>query len=88
MSLKNATPEDPRGLIAESYHIENLDEQSARSIFLDWAMNDASVDPIATIQILYDRYQGDFPAHPMTLILQEGLSKPVQKTRKGRRTSK
>ncbi len=87
MSRKRATPEDPRGLIAESYCIEDLDDATARSIFLDWAVSDAGDDPLARIQILYDRYGANEPDHPMSQLLREGLAKP-QMRRRGRRNSK
>lgn len=73
MSLANASPEDPRGVIAESYAIDGLSEDNARSIFLDWAMMDAKDDPKIAIQSLLDRFGTQYPDHPMTQLLQSGL---------------
>ncbi len=84
MSLKRATKEDPRGLIAESYFIDEIDEATARSIFLDWAMNDSGQDPLERIQTLYNRHGLVAPEHPMSQILLAGLKNPERSKRRGR----
>jgi hypothetical protein len=66
---------DPGGLIRESYRIENITIEEARSIFLDWAIK-IGPEMRADIAIrrllgLYERGVEDI--HPMTLVLREGL---------------
>lgn len=66
---------DPGGLIRESYRIENITIEEARSIFLDWAIK-IGPEMRADIAIrrllgLYERGAADI--HPMTLVLREGL---------------
>lgn len=86
MSRQRATNEDPRGIIAESYVIDDLTEEGARSIFLDWAMMDAPDDPQAAIATLLERFRQDHPDHPMTKILAEGaLQTSSPEKRQGRR---
>jgi hypothetical protein len=70
---------DPGGLIRESYRIENITIQEARSIFLDWAIKigpDLRADiAIRRLLGLYERGHND--QHPMTLVLNEGLGSIV-----------
>lgn len=84
MSLLKATKNDKRGLIAESYQIEGLDEAAARSIFLDWAMMDSGENPVESLTELWDRYGKDAPDHPMSKLLFEGLHQ-IKSKRTGRR---
>ncbi len=86
MSLSNASDEDPRGVIAESYQIEGLTESNARSMFLDWAMMDAPTAPEKAIAALLARFEPEFPDHPMTKLLKSGLkSAGAPPKRTGRR---
>lgn len=66
---------DPGGLIRESYRIENITIQEARSIFLDWAIKiGPDLQPDIAIRRLIGLYeQGAQDQHPMTLVLREGL---------------
>ncbi len=85
VSINRATEQDPRGLIAESYHIDNISVEEARSIFLDWAITDAGENPQEMMQVLLTRFEGEFPAHPMTVLLREGVSKTAgARPRRGR----
>lgn len=66
---------DPGGLIRESYRIDNITIQEARSIFLDWAIKiGPDLRPDIAIRRLIGLYeQGAADQHPMTLVLREGL---------------
>lgn len=75
---------DPKGLIFESYRIDNISKEECRSIFLDWALS----VPIEreTGQVLRDlivQYGSDFPDHPMTQVLSEGLKGMAAPRRRG-----
>ena len=64
---------DPRGVIASSYEIENLSQEEARSIFLDWAIVDMPANPAEVIALLYKHWNAIHPDHPMTKVLEEGV---------------
>ena len=81
MSLKRATQHDKRGLIAESYHIDELDQDGARAIFLDWALMDAGDDPFESMKELWELHGALKPDHPMSILLRQGIDKQnVSKT--------
>jgi hypothetical protein len=75
---------DPRGLVADAYAIEGIVAEACRSIFLDWALgrSEAEGDPEA-LRRLHEIYAPLHPGHPMTGVLEEGLSAP--RPRRGRR---
>lgn len=80
MANDNAFPDvdqalDPGGLIRESYCIQGLDIDQARSIFLDWAIKiNPDLDPHIAIRRLLALFSGHASAsHPMTHVLREGL---------------
>lgn len=75
---------DPRGLIYEAYQMEPLKDEEYRSIFLDWALGiPIEQDTFGLINDLLNIYQNEYPDHPMTMILREGLK--TNKTRTNRR---
>ena len=75
---------DPKALIQEGYKIENITPSECRSIFLDWALSlPLEQDPNVIIKNLLRRYQSEFPTHPMTETLEEGLLKMVKPRRRG-----
>lgn len=80
---------DPRGLIRESYNIEDIDLPQCRAIFLDWALETSDPETAKTdMQTLLARYQTKFPEHPMTSVLREGAEGLLPKNsgqRSGRR---
>ena len=76
---------DPRGLIYESFRMENLTLEEARSIFLDWALERANDDMRPQLQTLLETYGGDHPDHPMTSVIKEGLDKAQAPKRRGGR---
>ena len=82
-------PNDPKGLIRESYRIEGITMGECRSIFLDWAMSIAAPDHAnPAIEALLDTYGRSAPDHPMTTTLREGLQKTGPARRKGGRAGR
>ena len=80
---------DPRGLIRESYRIEGISGPECRSIFLDWALGAvAGADLKAAITALLAHYGDEFPDHPMTQVLREGLSEAAPVKRRGGRKAR
>ena len=78
---------DKKGLIFEAYNIENIDKSSCRSIFFDWIISlDPSINQSEAINELLEAYSQEFPNHPMTRLLIEGIDK--DKGRKQRRRAK
>ena len=76
---------DEKGLIFEAYNIENIDRSSCRIIFFDWIMSlDPSIDQSDAINELLGAYSKEFPNHPMTKLLIEGIDKD-RRTKKRRR---
>ncbi len=75
---------DPRGLIRESYNIENISAPECRAIFLDWALGRPETpDETTQITALLEFYGAAEPDHPMTEVLRAGL--PGAATPQGRR---
>ncbi|MEM0934958.1 MAG: hypothetical protein AAGJ91_03510 [Pseudomonadota bacterium] len=77
-------PNDPKGLIRESYRIEGITLAECRSIFMDWALSLPSETPPATaIEDLLGRYGAGAPDHPMTQVLRAGRAAPGKPARRG-----
>ena len=73
---------DPKGLIHEAYRIEGIDKSQCRSIFLDWALSlPLDVDNKAAIAALLEVY--GTKGHPMTAVLQHGLTAADRPKRRG-----
>ncbi len=78
---------DKKGLIFEAYNIENIDKSSCRIIFFDWIISlDPSINQSEAINELLEAYSQQFPNHPMTGLLIEGIDK--DRGRKQRRRVK
>ena len=88
MAYKGDLEIDPRGLIYESYRMEGLSIEEARTIFLDWALERARDDMAPQLQTLLDEYGDDNPDHPMTQTIREGLEKAAHKGRRGGRLAR
>lgn len=78
-------PNDPKGLIRESYRIENISLEECRSVFLDWALSlPAEKNNTEAIEALLENYRAGNPAdHPMTQVLEEGLQTMAAPKRRG-----
>ncbi len=75
---------DPKGLIRESYRIEGIVASQCRSIFLDWALSlPDGQDSRSAIALLLDRYAGEYPDHPMTVVLRQGMAEMRAPKRRG-----
>jgi len=81
-------PDDPKGLIRESFRIEQITEAECRMILIDWALSlPASADYAETALRLAAR---DRPAdHPMTgLLLAAGATGMGRAQRRGGRAAR
>lgn len=88
MSGKNDVM-DPKGLIRESYRIDGITDAECRSIFMDWALSlPDGVEPRQAIAALLARHGTGHERHPMSAVLRQGLSKPVQAGRRGGRAGR
>ncbi|PJE29938.1 hypothetical protein SAMN06297129_2639 [Pseudooceanicola antarcticus] len=73
---------DPKGLIRESYRIEGISEAECRSILMDWALSLApGQDQRQALEALLALYGVE--GHPMTKLMQEGLSSVARAGRRG-----
>ena len=82
---------DKKGLIFEAYNMEDIDSGSCRVIFFDWLMSlDPSFDQSEAIDSLLKAYSANFPNHPMTKLLIEGIDENLgmRKKRKTKTTRK
>lgn len=78
---------DRKGLIREAYRIDGITAGECRTIFLDWALSVPSeIEPKQAIEALLETYASQPVDHPMTTVLNEGLSaQPVARRRGGRK---
>lgn len=77
-------PDDPKGLIRESYRMEGIGPAECRSIFLDWALSlPEGHDNAAAITRLLKRYGAAAADHPMTQVLREGKTTLTTPRRRG-----
>ena len=67
---------EPKGLIYESYQIEDITEEECRAIFFGWTLTlNECFDPVDEIKKLLKTYGSSNPNHPMTKILKAGEKK-------------
>ncbi len=84
MVFKGNLDIDPRGLIYESYRMQDIGGEQCRTIFLDWALGTPlGADMTANLTALMSEYGESAPEHPMTAVLRQGLEKAGKP--KGRR---
>jgi hypothetical protein len=82
-------PNDPKGLIRESYRIEGIGGPECRSILMDWALSlPDGITQSAALAALLDKYGGDAPEHPMTVLLREGQQSVSAMGRRGGRAGR
>lgn len=75
---------DPKGLIYESYRIENISKEECRTIFLDWALSmPLETETSDVLRGLLAQYGQAAPDHPMTEVMREGLSGMAAPRRRG-----
>lgn len=80
---------DPKGLVRESYRIEGITLGECRSIFVDWALSLPVDAPMKdALRALIAHYGTGAPDHPMTGVMQQGLTAPDQPKRKGGRAAR
>ncbi|KPQ08369.1 MAG: hypothetical protein HLUCCA12_00760 [Rhodobacteraceae bacterium HLUCCA12] len=71
-------PDDPKGLIRESYRIEGIGDGECRSILIDWALSiEASRDQAEALARLHARYGPQAPDHPMTRLMAQTAGAPT-----------
>ncbi|MFG6595854.1 hypothetical protein ACGYK4_15005 [Sulfitobacter sp. 1A13368] len=76
-------PDDPKGLIRESYRMEGIGPAECRSIFLDWALSlPDGHDSSAAITRLLEQHRATAD-HPMTQVLREGQTTLTTPRRRG-----
>ena len=82
--MSRGEPNDPKGLIRESYRIEGITKAECRSIFLDWALSlPLEQDTGAAIAALIAHYGTGAPHHPMSEVLNEGRTGLTAPRRRG-----
>ncbi|MCC6000153.1 MAG: hypothetical protein JJU19_04720 [Pararhodobacter sp.] len=70
-------PDDPKGLIRESYRIDGITAAECRSILMDWALSlPHGQDERAALARLRSRYGMSDPAHEMNRLVAEALAGP------------
>jgi hypothetical protein len=80
---------DPKGLIRESYAIEGITAGECRSIFIDWALSlAADISVPEALQAVIVHYTSQHAAHPMTVVLHDGLVAPEPPRRRGGRAAR
>ncbi|QDL92248.1 hypothetical protein FDP22_10945 [Paroceanicella profunda] len=86
MPDKHTSPEDPRGLIAESYRMEGIAAQDCRSIYFDWALGMPEGTDLAEMtRRLHARFAPAAPDHPMSAVLAEGAERTAARPERRRR---
>ena len=81
---KKGDATDPKGLIYEAYRISGISAEECRSIFLDWALSlPPEQDQRAALKQLHDTYSSEFPEHPMSEVMRQGLASMAAPRRRG-----
>jgi hypothetical protein len=82
--MKKGGPDDPKGLIYESFRIDGIDAAQCRTIFLDWALSlPLETDTSQAIKGMIVFYGEEFAGHPMLGVLNEGLQTMAAPRRRG-----
>jgi hypothetical protein len=80
-------PDDPKGLIRESYRIEGITDGECRSILMDWALSlPLGTDQTAAARRLHARHAGT--DHPMTVLLAGAAEPAAPSKRRGGRAAR
>ena len=84
MSQIDVTLLDPKGVIAESFQIENLSPEDARSIFLGWVLDLPDGSDVAKLCVaLLNAHALQDQNHPMMRVLQSGRTRSAKQKRRG-----
>jgi len=82
--MKGPVDIDPKGLISEAYRIEGITAAECRSIFLDWALSLADGQETGpALHLLIARHGETNADHPMTRVLQDGVTGIATPKRRG-----
>jgi hypothetical protein len=81
-------PNDPKGLIRESFRIEGITLGECRSIFVDWALSVPATEHAPLIEALLARHEAEPADHPMKQVLTEGLAPRPPAGRRGGRAAR
>jgi hypothetical protein len=82
--MTQTDPDDPKGLIHESYQIDGIGPAECCSIFLDWALSlPLEHDSTKALPRLLARYEKAEPDHPMTQVLRDGQTTLTTPRRRG-----
>ncbi len=82
-------PNDPRGLIRESFRIDGITAEECRTIFLDWVLTmPAEADIKIVVRALLATYADADDSHPMTATLQDALAQVNPARRRGGRRAR
>jgi len=74
---------DPKGLIRESYLIDGITAGECRSVFMDWALSlPVGAGFKEALAHLIAVYAAGNPDHPMSTVLQDGLTLPEAEARR------
>jgi len=86
--METVNPDDPKGLIRESYRIDGITASECRSILVDWALSlPLDADQSATAARLHAAHATH--DHPITSLLDEVASvKPGENRRRGGRAGR
>ena len=81
---------DPKGLIRESYNIENISMAQCRTIFFEWAVQiPADINATDYIEAGLAYYAPrNPPNHPMTQVMRDGLKPAETARRRGGRAAR
>lgn len=80
---------DPKGLVRESYRIDGITPGECRSIFVDWALSLPVDAPMRdALRTLIAHYALNNPDHPMSAVMNAGLTAPETPRRRGGRAAR
>lgn len=82
-------PNDPKGLIRESFRIDGITSGECRSIFLDWALSmPEDYDAKPEVKALLETYASEPDIHPMKDVLRHALTGLDAPKRRGGRAAR
>ncbi len=80
---------DPKGLVRESYAIDGITLEECQSIIIDWALSlPVGLSMMDALRALIAHYALDRPDHPMSSVMNDGLTAPETPRRRGGRAAR